>query len=136
MGRLIDDLRGTLSITDLARRVGAPRSTVSRWLSNATQPRLPDFLRAIEAASLRLVDWLASFVEPESIPAVHAVWQTIEKRRRGALERPWTQAVLSAVVLADYQTLPAHEDGWIARRLGISTEEEPDRVSTPGAIPS
>ncbi len=32
--------------------------------------------------------------------------------------------MLRALELADYLALPAHEPGWIARRLGIAVEEE------------
>jgi len=58
VARLLDDLRGSLSVTDMARRVGTSRSAMSRWLSGATQPRLPDFFAAVEAASVRLVDFV------------------------------------------------------------------------------
>lgn len=124
VARLLDDLRGSTSITDLAENAGLSRYSVSRWLSASTQPRLPDFLRVVEAASLRLVDLLAALVDPRSLPSITARWETLELRRRGAFELPWTQAVVRALELEDYQSLPAHEPGWIARRLGINTTEE------------
>jgi DNA-binding phage protein/DNA-binding Lrp family transcriptional regulator len=123
IARLLNDLRGSASITDLARRAGLSRYSVSRWLSATTQPRLPDFLRAVEAASLRSVDLLAAFVEPAAMPSVAPLWRRLEARRRSAHEQPWTQAVLRALELADYRALPAHDPAWIARRLGISLEE-------------
>ncbi len=121
---LLDDLRGSTSITDLARGAGLSRYSVSRWLSGTTQPRLPDFLRLVEAASLRLVDLLAALVDPRSLPSITALWETLEQRRRGAFELPWTQAVVRALELEDYRALPAHEPGWLARRLGIDSAEE------------
>ena len=124
VARLLGDLRGGTSITDLARRAGLSRYSVSRWLSANTQPRLPDFLRVVEAASLRVVDLLTAFVSPEQLPSVAATWERLEARRRGAHELPWTQAVLRALELEDYRDLPAHRPGWIADRLGISREEE------------
>ena len=51
--QILNDLRGNASITDLARRSGLSRDSVSRWLSGHTQPRLPDFLRIVQFASLR-----------------------------------------------------------------------------------
>jgi len=120
----LDDLRGSTSITDLAEHSGISRYSVSRWLSGRTQPRLPDFLRLIEAASLRLVDLLAALVDPALLPSVHPTWLRLESRRRGAYELPWTQAVVRCLEIADYRALPAHEPGWIARRLGIPAEEE------------
>ena len=124
VARFLDDLRGSTSITDLAQRADISRYSVSRWLAGRTQPRLPDFLRIIEAASLRLVDLLAALVDPRTLPSIHPIWLRLESRRRGAFEAPWTQAVVRTLELSDYQALPAHEPGWIARRLGIPAEEE------------
>ena len=120
----LDDLRGQTTITELARIAGLSRYSVTRWLSAQTQPKLPDFLRLVEAASTRVVDLLACLVDPLSLPSVAPVWERLEARRRGAYEYPWTQAILRAVELEEYQVLPAHEPGWIARRLGIDDAEE------------
>jgi transcriptional regulator with XRE-family HTH domain len=124
VARLLDDLRGALPITDLARRAGVSRSAMSRWLSGSTQPRLPEFLGAVEAASVRLVDFVTALVPADQVPSVRPLWERLEARRRGAFEAPWTQAVVRALELVDYRALPAHEPGWVARRLGIAPEEE------------
>ena len=125
----LDDLRGGESITDLSRRAGLSRYSVSRWLSGRTQPRLPDFLRLIEACCLRLGDFIEAFVDPAKLPSISRVWKRLEARRRGAFEVPWTQAVLRTFELDDYRALPAHEPGWIGRRLGISPDEEARCIS-------
>lgn len=124
VARLLDDLRGQRSVTDLADRVGTSRSAMSRWLSGATQPRLPDFLQVVEAASVRMVDFVAALVDPEQVPSLHALWARMEARRRIVVEAPWTVAVLRALELATYAALPRHEPGWIADRLGLAPEEE------------
>ncbi len=121
---LLEDLRGRTSITELAETAGISRYSVSRWLSGHTQPRLPDFLRIVEAASQRLLDLLAALVDPMAMPTVAPLWEALERRREGAGRMPWTQAVLRAMELASYRALPAHEPGWMAARLGISEEEE------------
>jgi DNA-binding phage protein len=124
VAQLLEDLRGTASVTDLARRAGLGRSSVARWLGARTEPRLPDFLRVVEAASVRMVDLVATLVDPARVPSVAPLWERLEARRKSAFELPWTQAVLRALELADYRAMPAHEPGWIARRLGIPVEEE------------
>ena len=121
---MLRDLQGRTPITELAQRVGASRSAVSRWLSGQTQPRLPDFLQLVEAASLRVADLLAALVDPTTLPSLVPLWRQLETRRQGADRYPWTQAILRALELADYGALPAHEPGWIAQRLGIPEEEE------------
>lgn len=121
---MLEDLRGSTSISELSERAGLSRYAVSRWLSAETQPRLPDFLRLVEAASVRLVDLIAVLVDPRDVPGVAALWARVEARRRGAHELPWTQALLRAIELDAYQALPEHQTGWLARRLGIPVAEE------------
>jgi len=121
---LLEALRGDASVTDLAARASLGRSRVSRWLSGATEPRLPAFLQLVEAASARLVDFVVALVGPDRVPSIAPLWAQMEARRRGAAEYPWTQAIIRALELSDYRALPAHEPGWIARRLGISDAEE------------
>ncbi|MDP2315621.1 MAG: DUF4423 domain-containing protein [Pseudomonadota bacterium] len=124
VARLLDDLRGSASITDLARRSGLSRYSLSRWLAGQTQPRLAEFLQLVEAASVRMVDLLAVLGDPATMPSVAELWTRLEARRRGAAEYPWTQAVVRALELDDYRQLPEHLPGWIATRLGMPVGEE------------
>lgn len=121
---LLRDLKGRGTVTELADRTGVSRFSASRWLAGRTQPRLPDFLAVVEGASVRLVDFLTSFVAPEQLPSIMPLYQRIEARRKGAFDAPWTQAVLRALELSDYTALPSHREGWIAERLRIPVEEE------------
>jgi transcriptional regulator with XRE-family HTH domain len=129
VARLLDDLRGRATVAELARRAGVSRYSLTRWLSAQTQPRLPDFLRVLHAASLRLVDFVACFVDPEDIEPLAGAWRALEARRRGAAELPWTQAVLRALELDDYRALDAHRAGWVASRLGIAVQAEEAALS-------
>lgn len=122
--RLLEDLRGDSPVTEVAKRAGVSRFSATRWLSGQTEPRLPDFLRMIEATSLRLVDFIAVLVDPEQLPALAPTWRRISARRRGAAEFPWTQAILRALELGDYQALPKHERGFVAQRLSVPLEVE------------
>jgi hypothetical protein len=120
----LDNLRGATAIVDLARAAGRSRFAVARWLKGEAEPRLPDLLRLIEAASLRLLDFLACFVDPSRLPSVAAAWRTLEAARRAAHEMPWSHAVLRAIELEDYRKLKRHRPGFIAQQLQISREEE------------
>jgi transcriptional regulator with XRE-family HTH domain len=124
VARFLSDLRGKTPIVDLARRAGLGRYTVSRWLSGSTEPRLPDFLRLLEATSLRLLDFVALFTDPDKLPAASEAWKRLQTHRRAAYELPWLPAVLRSLELDDYVALEAHRPGWIAKRLGISTADE------------
>ena len=120
----LDDLRGATATIDLARSAERSRFAVARWLKGEAEPRLPDFLRLVEAASLRLLDFLACFVEPRRLPSVASTWRDLEAARRAAHEMPWSHAVLRAVELEPYRKLTRHRPGFIAEQLQISREEE------------
>ncbi len=122
--QLLNDLRGRTSVVDLARAAGRSRFAVARWLKGSAEPRLPDFFLLVETASLRLLDFIASFVDPATLPCLSRAWEELEATRRAAYEVPWTQAVLRALELTAYAKLERHQRGWIARRIGISVDEE------------
>ncbi len=120
----LDDLRGRTAVIDLARAAKRSRFAVARWLKGDAEPRLPDFLRLVECASLRLLDFLACFIDPSTLPSAVKPWHELESARRAAYEMPWSQAVLRVLELPAYRKLRAHEPGFVAARLGISQEEE------------
>ncbi len=124
VAQFLSDLRGRATVQQIAAAVGHSRFAVARWFKGTTQPRLPDFLRLVEATSLRLLDLLAGLVDPAQLPSVCAAWQKLELARSAMYREPWSQAVLRALELSDYLALERHEIGWIARRLGISDSEE------------
>lgn len=125
----LNDLRGRTVLVDLARAAGRSRFAVARWLKAEAEPRLPDFLRLVECASLRLLDFLACFVDPSNLPSLAADWRNLENARRAAFELPWSHAVLRVVELTEYQKLRRHRPGFIAARLHISLEEEERAVA-------
>lgn len=120
----LDNLRGRTSVVDLARAAQRSRFAVARWLKGHAEPRLPDFLRLVECASLRLLDFLACFVDPSTLPPAAASWQVLETARRAAYEMPWSHAVLRVLELESYRALGRHQPGFIADWLGISRDEE------------
>jgi transcriptional regulator with XRE-family HTH domain len=124
VAQLLDELRGGTSIVELARRVGTNRVSVSRWLHAQAEPRLPELLRMIEAASSRLLDFIAIFIEPRQLPECEAAWRELEAQRKVAYGLPWSHAVLRALELAEYHALSEHREGWLAERLCIPLELE------------
>jgi transcriptional regulator with XRE-family HTH domain len=122
--RLLDDLRGNASIVSLASSTKRSRFAIARWLKGTTEPRLPDLLRMIEASTLRLLDFLAAFVDPARLPHVARDWHKLETARRAAFDMPWSHAVLRVLELREYRDLKTHVPGWIASKLGIAREEE------------
>ena len=111
-------LRGKTPIGEVAARAGVSRFAASRWLSGATQPRLPDFLRLVDALTRRLSDWVAALVPIENVPALAADFARRQDGRRLAVEVPWSEAVVRLLETAEYQGSP-HRPGWLAERLGV-----------------
>ena len=123
---LLDEVRGTATISSLATKTGISRYAISRWLSGATEPKLPDFFRLFEAK-------LHTARRPAHRPGLGCPYANgcregplgrATTRRRA--EKPWTQGILRAIELDSYRSMPAHQPGWIAGRLGISMAEEAD----------
>lgn len=120
----LNDLRGNTSIVELAQYSGKNRFAISRWLKATAEPRLPEFFLLIECCSLRLLDFIEQFVDPKKMPSIAEQWVEVQTARRVAYDAPWTQAVLRALEMSEYRALPKHVLGWIAGKVGISTEEE------------
>lgn len=121
---LLGDLKGNRSVLELARATGLSRFSLGRWLAGAAEPRLPDFLRLIDAMSLRLLDFISGLVDPAGLPSAAHGWRRLEAARRAAYDSPWSHAVLRALELTAYRKLPEHVPGWIAARVGLSLEQE------------
>ncbi len=117
-------LQGNTSIKDLAESAGASRYQIMRWLSGRSEPKAADFLRFIEATTIRVLDFIALLVEPALLPSVCDHWHELEARRRIAVEHPWSQAILRAMELASYREAQDHRPGWVAHTVGISMQEE------------
>ncbi len=124
VAQLLAHERGSTPIVRLAERSGFSRFAVSRWLTGRAEPRLPEFLALLDAATQRSIDFIATLVDPAELPAAAEYWSEIGVRRRIAHEQPWAVGVLRVLELRSYLALPAHRPGWIAQRLSIGVDEE------------
>jgi hypothetical protein len=70
------------------------------------------------------LDFLACFTEIEKLPCVAEEFRALRAARKTAYDVPWSHAVLRALELTDYAELGKHRPGWLAKRLGISRQEE------------
>ena len=134
---MLRDLRRDTPVTDIAARIGRSRFQVSRWLSGTAEPRLPDLLRMVEGTTSRLLDFVAVLVDPTELPSTSEAWRTLESARSLFWHRPHAQLVLLALDLAAYRALPAHDDLWLARRLGLELFEvtgDLERLAATGQI--
>ena len=121
---LLSDLRGKTPIGGLAARTGLNRYSIGRWLKGTAQPKLPELLCLIEAASLRLLDFVATLVDPGRIPALAGEWHKLRRAREVAYDAPWSHAVLRALELDAYRQVRAGAaSALLARQLGLPEAE-------------
>jgi transcriptional regulator with XRE-family HTH domain len=114
---------GRRPVIELARAMKRSRFIVSRWLSGKTDIKLPDFLRFVEATTLRLLDLVALVTDPAALPSAARAWKRLQVARQAAYEVPWSHAVLRALELQEYKTCSEPHEVWLAARLGIPIGE-------------
>ena len=118
---LLQDHQGADTFAAISRRACANRYAVGRWLAGTVEPRLPDFLRLIQATSLRLVDFIGAFVAPEAVPSIEAEWRRVEAQRALANDTPWAMAVLRSLEIGSLEGDPA--------KIAIALSLDPDEVA-------
>lgn len=116
----LNALRGNVSNTELASRLGVSRYVVSRWCSGDTDIRFDDFLAFIDVLTGRLYDWVANLVPIERVPSLLAEYAQGTAARTVALEHPWTEAILRVLETENYQRAPAVAHATLAATLGVA----------------
>jgi hypothetical protein len=119
----LQHLRGKTPILRIAALAGRNRYSVSRWLDGSSEPRLPDFLRLVDAISRRLLDLVAALEDPDRLPALRGVWARQQLARSAAYELPWSHAVLRALELGGAPHGAPAQQAFIAHALGIEGEQ-------------
>lgn len=121
--RLLSELLGRARLTDVARAAGYNRYSLGRWLAGTAAPKLPELLRVVQAASRRVHDFVAAFVDPTGIPCIARSWKKLLLSRELALSHPMSHAVLRALELDGYASAPQPSEEYLSRRLGLGVEE-------------
>jgi transcriptional regulator with XRE-family HTH domain len=109
-------------IGSLANELGSSRSSVSRWLSGDAKPRLPDFLRLVDAATGRANDLIAALVPIDEVPALKSRHEAATAAKRLAFDAPWTEAILRLLETSAYQHVEREPENWLARMLGLPVD--------------
>jgi transcriptional regulator with XRE-family HTH domain len=116
-------LRGAESTPVLASRTGLSRHALGRILRGDAEPKLPDFLRIVEAATGRVSDLVAAMVDINSVPALAPEHLLKARARELAFDEPWSVPVLRLLETAAYQRQP-HRPGYLSEVLGIDHATE------------
>jgi transcriptional regulator with XRE-family HTH domain len=116
-------LRGSTPIGAIAERSGRSRFAIARWLRGEAEPRLPDFLRLIDAVTGRLPDLVAEIVPIDEVPTLALRHRTAAAAKRLAFEEPWTEAILRLLETTAYRAQAKHDAGWLSRQLDIAEDD-------------
>ncbi|MFT3927098.1 MAG: DUF4423 domain-containing protein [Myxococcales bacterium] len=112
-------LKGKTPIVRLAELTHESRFSVARWLDGGAQPKLPEFLRLVEASSRRVLDLAGAFVDPAELPSARDRWNELQLARESAYAHPWSHAVLRALELADRPARVDQQIPWMAAKLSL-----------------
>ena len=126
---LLAEVAGKTQLTHIAGQTGYNRYSLGRWFNGSAHPKLPEFLRVLEACSHRVPDFVACFVDPASIPSLSERWRELCSSRELAYTHPISHAVLRALELEGYEKINTRLEQYLARRLAISVEEVEQALS-------
>jgi hypothetical protein len=93
----VRQLQGKVKTVSLAQSSGFSRYSIARWRDGEAEPKLPEFLRLIEATSRRALDFVATLIDPAALPSAREQWLRRERLRQIAYEETWSHAVLRAL---------------------------------------
>lgn len=85
---VLEDHRAKTSILELSQRTGLSRFSISRWLNGKTAPPLDEFFQLLEATSLRLLDFIATFTNPATLECIAPSWSRLVEARETAYTKP------------------------------------------------
>lgn len=120
---LLAELRGKTRLAAVAARTPYHRSSISRWLSGAALPKLPELLCLIDALSGRSLDFVAAFTDPKKMPSLAARWEKLMASRELAYGHPMSHAVLRALELEAYKAGGHRDPEFLTRAVGMPREE-------------
>lgn len=112
----------TTTVSELSRKSGLARSSLSRWVCGRSEPRVPDFLQFVDSATGRLPDLVAELVPIEAVPALLPRHRAALAAKRIAFDHPWTEALLRVLETRAYAELRQHDSVLIAAALGIDVQ--------------
>lgn len=124
---LVKALGSPTDISESARVLKVSRFTYSDWLSGKRVPTLEQILKML--TSIRgLVGFLEHLVPIEQIPSL-SVESKFQKRSLQALEEePFIFVAQLAMELDAYQKMKTHQEGYLAKKLGISLARERELI--------
>lgn len=121
---LVKHLLGAEALSRVAVSTGFPRFVISRWRSGKSERSLEQMLRLLDASVFSLPEFLGRLVAPDLLPSIFKQLEKERRERELHYEHPWIAALLLILRTVEYARLGRHQEGFLAKKLGISLETE------------
>lgn len=122
--KLILQLAGNTNRAALASQLGCSAYMLSRWMNRRTEPSLENILKMIQVCSNALFETLDVVVGCDLIPLIKEESRLRRLERQLYFENPAAAAVVRCLELEEYSRQHVHEEGYVAKKLGISLADE------------
>jgi hypothetical protein len=121
---LIQFLFGTDSATKIANKSGRPQRLTRNWMSGKSIPSFEDILEFIDRFQICLPEVVGTLTDISQIPSLKSVYEKLKLQKDLIYQYPQADALLAALLTEEYQALPKHQSGVLARFCGLSMNEE------------
>jgi len=121
---LVKHLVGNCKKSEIIESIECSRFQLSRWLAGKQVPTLAHVLGLADLTYRSLPQFLSSFVDIKKIPTLYERYEREVIEKNLIYEHPYTASILHSLSLKSYKSLPKHEEGFLAKYLGISLEAE------------
>ena len=126
--KLVSSFVGDTSIEKAAKFLDTSTSTVQRLLRGATPLQLSTFLALLEYRG-DLFRFAARTVEIKKVPSLFESYNQSREALQTFSKHPEASPIMLCFCLSEYKAKDAHEEGWVANKLGISKDKELDVIA-------
>lgn len=121
---LLAKILGTARLASIAERTGYSRFALSRWKKGTLEPSFDNVLDLMRITQASHLDWLQQLVGANKLPCVAKEVKLLREQREIHFKYPYIAALIRCLELVEYNELPRHRPGFIARKIGVTLAQE------------
>lgn len=122
--KLVQHLIGPRTQKELQSTLGISRSKISRWQNKKVSLSLIQVLQLADGGPCSLHSFFKVLIGNNLTPTLRHLTELEEKEKEIHFIFPWTGAFLLCLLLPSYKALKKHKEGFIAKKIGITLEQE------------
>ncbi len=120
---LVKRLVGESDFEKTAKLFGISRFTLSDWLSGKREPSLEQILSLLN--TLHMVStFIGSLVDIDQIPSISKLKSSQSKALKQFVNNPYLFLTQLSLGLSEYKNMKVHENGYVARVVGVPLAQE------------